>query len=578
MSDQRNAADRLSLAQERTPRKRPQYGVTSEACSAAELGLDRFASEERFYQPEEKSDYERLLNPFGDKWAARKRKNRFIPTMTGSLTRLLERHDGPEVSPLTEPSQHEDAGAYAQFLKRAASDLHYDETIGHLRPDMARLKRVKAEFQAAGVKKKFIGYTVVNFDNNLLMPKSENLPESFYLHSPEASQRPEDRLWFSPGASLVDGGHVFDTRKAEVRSAICQAILRRLIDNDVDGVLIDYAVRPFAFGAPQLIDVMPRPWFDTFQEVQLRLVEELYETLKPYNKLLFLNGVMLDSITVTDPRLVRLFAKHCDGMMWEQPFRWEWRTFDNGDADYYDRLEQFFDIFAHLGKKLIVKAGSYRFHATEHIEPSWNARFKKTNYGVERHLAKYNTCFFLIFFNRFFSILFLTHPTKLKDIYASEAYFDFWDCEIGEALGAGRRLSRDVMAREFEHAVVFVNNTLEPFEVSPALTPEGFSSAVPKITLAPLSGEIWIKPGVRILHASPALAMRRSLQQLRRKNLFESGVMRRFRRALRDARMRFRKTTRNTLMRLQKAARNLALHAVAFSRGVLKRLASIWGR
>ena len=223
------------------------------------------------------------------------------------------------------------------------------------------------------------------------------------------------------------------------------------------------------------------------------LISELYGRMKAEGRMLFLNGVMLDSISVTEPDLIKLYMKVCHGMFWEQPFRWEWRTFDNGTENYYQRLERFFEL-SHLYKKnLIIKSGTYRFHATEDVEQDWKARFETTDAGIEKHLAEYAVCFFLMFYNRHFDCLYHTHPTELFDIYTSEAYFDIWDAEIGEPLGARVEHSPHIQIREFENAFVYLNNTLKPVQLSHRKLVGKFRSQPPLPELQPLSGKIVFK-------------------------------------------------------------------------------------
>lgn len=486
------------------PDRGKKFGINNETCSAEELGLSRFTSPQKIFAGDKKSSAEKILNPFGDPWSTRKPlKNPFIPTMTSSSIAFTKRERGEAANPLHDnPEQSTKGNAhYKRYADNALSDYHYDETLARLAPEMSLFKSVKKQFHQAGIEKKFIGYTVLNYNDHHLFPKNTDLPEWFYVHKPGDSTKPEDRLHFKDGSTLIASGEVFDIRNPRVRDALCKAVREAMETNGVDGVLVDYAVRRYAFGAPGLIFDLPGSWFTEFQENQHQLIRQLYHELNQCGKKLYLNGVMLDSITVTKPELINLFIKYCDGMMWEQPFRWEWRDYNNDEDDYYNRLEKFFDLAAFYKRRLIVKIGSYRYHATEDIDPSWNTRFTNTDYGVERHLAKYNTCFFLLFYNRHFSRLLYTHPTELWDIFTSEAYFRFWDINIGESLGPRLEYSRHVHLREFQNAVVFVNNTLEPVTISPRNRPEGLQGALPSLNLEPLSGEIWVRPLSRLVQS-----------------------------------------------------------------------------
>lgn len=475
---------------------KPNHGVIGESCSQKILGLDRFRSPTKLYRPGNKSPTEQLLNPFGDPWASRRARNRYIPTMTGSVASLLLQERGPRHLPLAEGrfGATRSILAYRNYSEKSVSAFHYDETVTKISPSMPDFQDMKQRFAAHGLSKRYIGYAVLNFDDGLLFPKKDELPEHFYLHRTGSPGLRADRLTFKDASTLIASGNVFDIRRPEVRTALCDRVVKCMVENGVEGVLVDYAVRRYGFGAPGMMDEMPEGWFESFQDYQFSLMTELYEKLDAAGLLLFLNGVMLDSIRVTEPDLINAYLKHCHGMFWEQPFRWEWRDYQNGLEDYYQRLDRFFALIVARKKLLVVKCGTYRFHATEDILPSWTERYQMTDYGIERHLASYLTCLFLLFYTRYWHVLYYTHPTDLYDIFCSEPFFDVWDAEIGDALTGRIEYSKHVQIREFENALVFVNNTLKPVVISPRLTPNGVKTKLPRLTLAPLSGRIWIKP------------------------------------------------------------------------------------
>jgi hypothetical protein len=466
-----------------------EVGVPNESCSAEMLGLARFASAQKFFASDQKSPTERVLNPFGDPWASRKR-NPYISVMTGSCRGILRRK--APVVPHPVDSDGAALADYANYARLASSTFHYDETDGRLMPNMPRFRDMKTAFRAAGLKRtKFIAYTVANFDDGLLFARDSGVPESAYVHFPETSVDPADRLHFYEAPPLDAGGFVFDIRKPEVREMIALAIAKAMSENDVDAVLIDYAVRAYAFGLPSLIDTLPEDWIDSFQHNQRKLLQRIHAAVRGVGKQLFLNGMMLDGLAVTEPGLIAVYGKCADGVFWEQPFRWEWRGYSHAGADYYQRLGQFFDVMFGLRKQLIVKIGTYRFHATEDIEHSWTARFGATDHGIERHLASYFTAFFLLYGDRRWSHLFYTHPTELADIFSSEAYFQIWDQDLGEPISTRIEISPHVHMRAFQKGVVFVNNTLEPARLSEGQKPAAYKDEYPSLELAPLSGTFW---------------------------------------------------------------------------------------
>lgn len=203
--------------------------------------------------------------------------------------------------------------AYRHYSNLAASPYHYDETVCKLAPDLPAFARMRANFEKLNLRIKFIVYTVVNFDERKLYPAGEELPEWAYLHNPESSQCRADRVRFKDASTLVASGDVFDIRKPEVCSLLAKALARTMTANNVDAVLVDYAVRAYAFGLPALLGQLSSEWLETFQENQLEPFRVIHAELQSAGKELFLNGVMLDGIISTDPDLIRMCARHCDG-------------------------------------------------------------------------------------------------------------------------------------------------------------------------------------------------------------------------------------------------------------------------
>jgi hypothetical protein len=493
---ERNSASPNSKPHPPRRRKGSDVGISSESMHADMLGLDRFSRAPKMFKVREKGPAERLLNPFGDPWLDRKRFNRFFSIMTSSLTGISSiRH--PDVASVLDeyagPSFPE-TQAYRHYSNLAASPYHYDETVCKLAPDLPAFVRMRANFEKLNLREKFIGYTVVNFDEQKLYPAGEELPEWAYLHNPESSQCRADRVRFKDASTLVASGDVFDIRKPEVCSLLAKALARTMTANNVDAVLVDYAVRAYAFGLPALLGQLSPEWLETFQENQLALFRVIHAELQSAGKELFLNGVMLDGIISTDPDLIRMFARHCDGFFWEQPFRYEWREFNHNGTDYYLRLGEFFQTIYAMKKKVIVKQGTYRFHDSEDIQQSWDWRFAYTDHGIERHLAKYLACFYLLYADRHRSILLYTYPVEAGDIFASEAYFRFWDTEFGEPTHGRMERATNIHIRAFQNGIVFVNNRLKAAKISNKLRPPGYEGRIPRIELEPLSGGFWAFP------------------------------------------------------------------------------------
>lgn len=474
-------------------RRASDVNLKSESCSWDLLSLDRFSRAPKLYRAREKGPLERLLNPFGDLWSDRKR-NSDIRVMTASclanwrarrsaVAGLLKGNLGPS---------HPETETYRKFLHLASSPYHYDETVTKVAVDMPAFHEMRADFKRLGLKKKFIGYAVLNFHEGSLF--REEPPEWAYLHSPRSSLVRADRIRFKEASTLVASGDVFDISKPEVRSMLARVLRDRMVENDVEAVLIDYAVRPYTFGMPSLREVLPKDWVDEFQEYQIALMAEVHHELRTHGRELFLNGLMLDGIVTTELSHVRPFIKHCDGIFWEQPFRFEWRDYHDGDSDYYERLQLFFDAVYDMKKHLFVKQGTYRFHATEDLDPNWNTRFAYTDAGVERHLVEFLTCCYLLYAHRHRSTLLYTHPVEAGDIFASEAMFNIWNTDTGAPLQARMALHSHIHMRAFENGIAFVNFQLKPVRISNKLRPAGFDGQLPKLELAPLSGVFWRYP------------------------------------------------------------------------------------
>ncbi len=474
-------------------RKGIDVNILSESCSRDITKLSRFSQLPKLFEAKKKGTIERLRNPFGNPWRTRRRKNQFISIMTSSASGLW-RAKHPELPDLLD----QDAGqsnsekkAYRRFHGAVCSQYHYDETVGKILPEMPAFRAMRQDFERMGIPKKFIGHAVLNFDEGTLFRGGESPPEWAYLHLPADSLDPACRVLFKDSSTLDASGHVFDIGKFEVRRLLALQLVACMKHNDVDAVLIDYAVKSYGFALPALKDVLPQSWFQSFQDDQLMMLEEAYNALRANGRELFLNGVMLDGIIATEPAHVKTFVRNSDGIFWEQPFRHEWREYDDGVYDYYQRLDQFFEAIHGAGKRLFVKQGTYRFHATEDIEPSWSARFANTDQGIERHLANYLTCFYLLYADRHRSTLMYTHPVEAGDIFASEAHFDIWDAQLGDPTHARMEIAAHVHMRGFGNGVVFLNNRLESASISDKLRPKGFPRALPTLALEPLSGLYW---------------------------------------------------------------------------------------
>lgn len=485
-------AEKQSAAFQRQKSRMAAVGIQTESCDGRKLGLSRFSSRSKIAFKDYKSNIEQIYNPFGDPWASRRSQNRFIPVATSSCRRFSREELGRRGDTLScnDVKTRKD---YINYASRAGSAYHYDETAGRLNADMKPARELKRLFTENGINKKIIGYTVLNYNDGTLFSPSDPLPEEFFLHYPEHSREPKDRLKFVDGGTLIASGDVFDIREPKVRTRIVGAVIKRMIEGELDALLVDYAARRYAFGLPTLIDKLPQDWTTAFQEHQHSLMGELYRKIKASGKELLLNGMMLDSIVVTEPTMIQLFAKVCDGLFWEQPFRWEWRDYDKDGVDYYQRIEQFLNVAKLFKKKVFFKIGSYRYHGTEDVAPSWKARFKQTNWGIERHLAEHLTCMFLLFANRHYHTLIYTQPTEIYDIFCSEAYFGFWDKNIGEPVSDRKELSKHVHMRVFERGLVLVNNTLKAATVKVPIPEHWGGTRTMRVKLKPLSGHFHMR-------------------------------------------------------------------------------------
>ncbi|WP_197279887.1 putative glycoside hydrolase [Bosea sp. AAP35] len=351
---------------------------------------------------------------------------------------------------------------FYHYQRYASSPYHYDESIAKLAMDMPLYRAVRASFEKAGVHRKFIGYTTVNFADTAAMPGYAEAEERFFLHTPGKNVTKDNRVKFAERGALNAGGDVFDIRNPEFHIYIADKIVDAMNVNNIDAILIDYSASQFAFGSG-IPELMPIDWFSHFEENQFNLLSRISERAASSGKEIFCNGLTLDGIYHTDPKKARLFLSACHGAFWEQPFRTEWR--DNGPdpENYYKRLQQLFDIALELGKTIIIKQGSYRFHGAEDIDPGWKWRFRKTTREKERQIMNYCLAFYLLYTQGGMTPLIYSHPTSILDIFASEAFFSELEIDIGKPLGPRYRIADHVQVRHFSKATVVLNNRDEPF-------------------------------------------------------------------------------------------------------------------
>ena len=406
------------------------------------------------------SALERLVNPFGDPWASRSRTNPSIPVATSSLFRFYT--DGQFGTDRFEGGEFRLSRDFVRYHRHASSPYHYDESIAKLADRMPLFRSVRRAFEAAGLKKRFIGYTTLNFAESDDMPGYAEAPESYFVHRKDAAPSPESRLTFSQDGALVTRGHVFDIRQPEVHAYLANRLTAAMVANDVDAVLIDYAASQWAFGSRDGFDY-PEDWFPHFEENQHALLSTVTAAANAKGKQIFCNGVTLEGLYETAPEKTALFASACNGAFWEQPFRAEWRDVEEDPAAYYDRLDRFFDIARARNLTFIVKQGTYRFTGTETDRPGWNWRYPLTSVERERRLMRYLLAFYLLYTLGERTPLIYTHPVAPFDIFTSEAYFAAFDTDIGAARGERQRLADHIYARVFERGVAVMNNSDAPF-------------------------------------------------------------------------------------------------------------------
>lgn len=129
------------------------------------LGMDRFSVTPKFFAAESKGPAERVLNPFGDPWSRSKPSHGPLHLMTSSCRQLFY-HLAPDLAAklgTTGDRSGPELTKHAAFLNNARSPYHYDETVSHLAPSMPDFVKLKTLFAQLGIRKKLIGYTVVNF-------------------------------------------------------------------------------------------------------------------------------------------------------------------------------------------------------------------------------------------------------------------------------------------------------------------------------------------------------------------------------------------------------------------------------
>ena len=394
---------------------------------------------------------EAVVNPFGDPWARRSRKNKTVSVATSSLLRLTggERWQGAAFEP---------SAAFWNFHRHASSPYHFDESIAKLADDMPLFRAVQTAFRRAGIQKTFIGYTAPNFVESAGMPGVAEADESFFLHESGATVTPATRLHFADSGALSAAGAIIDIGNPAAREHFAKHIVAAMVKNDLEAVLLDYAGAQSPFGAG-MRKRMPQGWFEAFDRAQYDYLSLISEYAAQHGRHILYNGLTADGIWHTDVARAAYWLKACHGSFWEQPFRTEWRDGRKRGDDYYHRLDQFFGLAEEQGKPIIIKQGTYRFHGTEEVNPGWRWRFARTDAQKERRLAEYLFAFHVMFARGPLTPLIYTHPVEAFDIFASEAYFNIWDTDIGAPRGPREKLADHVFRRRFENATVVLNNS-----------------------------------------------------------------------------------------------------------------------
>lgn len=434
-----------------------------------------------------KSEIEKLANPFGDPWGSRSAPNPSIPLATSSLLHIYLREPYKKFARFDDKFNLQMPRAFVRYMRNASSPYHYDETIAQLSPQMLLFRKVREVFEREGVMKTFIGYTTVNFAESSVMPGYEEADERFFIHKRGMPPTRENRVQHQEFGEMDTAGDVFDIRNPEFHTYISEKLVDAMVANNVDIVLVDYAASQYVYGA-KWQHLFPEGWAKQFEEHQYALLSTLTQHANSRGKRIFCNGMTLDGIYVTQRAKARLYLDACNGICWEQPFRLEWRDEAQDPEAYYKLLDDFFSLATELNKPILVKQGTYRMIGDENAAPGWNWRFKKTSAERERQYVNYFLPFYLLYMQGDLTPLMYTHPTEMSDVFASEAYFQEFDQDVGTPLGLRQRLADHVHYRHFTKAVVVLNNRDEPFEGDVPESPN--SSKTVKVSLEKLSGKI----------------------------------------------------------------------------------------
>lgn len=429
-----------------------------------------------------KGPIEQIVNPFGDPWASRFQANPSIPVATSSLLALFSRGNLVETGRINDQRLHMSRD-FVNYHQHASSPYHYDESVAKISEDMPSFRQMRKAFLDAGLTKKFIGYSTVNFAESERMAGYRDAPERFFLHYKGMPETRENRIVFRDKG---ESGDVYDIRLPECREYLAQALTKAMVINNVDAVLLDYSASEHAFGSITS-SYYPDDWFPIFEEIQYAMLGKVTQVANSKGKEVFCNGVTLDGLYITSPEKTDLFVEACNGAFWEQPFRDEWRDVGPDPNAYYDRLEKFFAIGRRRDRKFFIKQGTYRYTGIESDAPGWNWRFAKTSYEKERRLAEYLLAFYLLYSAGELTPLIYTHPVIPNDIFASEAYFSIFDLDVGMPLAKSHKLADHVYCRLFSKAIVVLNNSDDIYR---GAILEGSQLSGKTVSLPPQSGKI----------------------------------------------------------------------------------------
>ncbi len=442
-----------------------------------------------------KSPLEEVLNPFGDPWSLKKATNPNIPIALGACFNRFGRisKGNLNLSP-------EEEG----FISKLNHPFIYFDQCPVIEDDSPKYRIISNKLKSINPDVKIIGYYIINFIERSFAAGVSRFKEEWYIHKKGLPITKENRLKIGQEAYLLD------VTNHDYQLFVANALANAMEKNLIDGVLID--------GSGQTIPLTPSNgtkndfpdyYVANYKEGMITTLGEIKKALTPKKKLVFYNPLTPEGPYNQTIDLTKWFLSNTDGVMWEEPFRDDWRDVADKPSDYYySRITEFLNLATSMNKYILIVQNTHLNQPPyNNLSPcsSWHCAFKSTNKNLERKYARYYLSFYLNFFVGDKTPLLYYTPTQSWDIFSSETFFTDWDTQIGKPKGISKKIKDHIYRRVFENAEVWLNNSDQPYQINleKSLTDlEGIKAT--QFIIQPKSGMIYTDKTI-ILPTNPPL-------------------------------------------------------------------------